>query len=713
MRYFYFLVVFLLCSSYGQSQHLTLSGEIWDENNQPVIGANVFLTGTYDGASTDLEGLFSFTTTEKGAFTLSVSYLGYEDWSQDIDLANESFEFDIQLTPATSELDAVVITAGAFEASDSKKSVTLRPLDIVTTAGANGDVLGALQTLPGAQRVGEDGRLFVRGGAAYETRTFIDGLYVAQPYTSTTPNVPSRGRFSPVLFKGTTFSTGGYSAEYGQALSSALVLETQDLAPATLTAISLMSVGGNLSHTQRWEQTSVAVSADYTNLGPYINLIPQNLQWQKAPRTAGGQLIFRHKSDNGSLWKLQAQHHQSEMSLQTLNPQQLSDSLEVNLKNAYTYLGTSFQKTLGAVWHLQLSAAYTDHLDKTATIADIRSRESALLAKARLSRSLGQGHLLRLGLSHWRESFEEQLEVPEATFLQEQQEPYTAFFTEADWTFSKKLVARTGLRAEMRHVSDELVISPRLSVAYKTGAKSQVSFATGRFTQRPQKVQILSAPMLEMEEAWHFITNWQWQKDGRTLRVEAYRKTYDDLATLATTGWENNGDGYAQGIDVFFRDKVSIANSDFWVSYSYLDTERRYERFTERIQPPFAAKHTVNLVYKYWIPRWQSLVGMTAVYATPRNYYHQTETEMIQGETTPYRDISMNWSYLTQLKGHLLIIHCSVNNLPGFENNYGQQFSQQPESDGSYASVTIRPPAKRFLFLGVFLSIGKEGASQF
>jgi hypothetical protein len=711
MRYFTLLLLFSCFHLNGQS--LKLSGRVIDENNEPVIGANVFLTGTYDGASTDLEGVFSFTTTEKGAFILSISYLGYENWSQDIVLENESFEFDIKLTPATSELDAVVITAGAFEASDSKKSVTLRPLDIVTTAGANGDVLGALQTLPGAQRVGEDGRLFVRGGAAYETRTFIDGLYVAQPYTSTTPNVPSRGRFSPVLFKGTTFSTGGYSAEYGQALSSALVLETQDLAPATLTAISLMSVGGNLSHTQRWEQTSVAVSADYTNLGPYMNLVPQNLQWKKAPRTAGGQLIFRHKSDNGSLWKLQAQHHQSGMSLKTLNPQQLSDSLEVSLKNTYTYLGTSFQKTLGAAWHLQVSAAYTDHLDKTATIADIRSRETALLAKARLSRSLGQGHLLRLGVSHWRESFEERLQVPEATFLQEQQEPYTAFFTEADWTFSKKLVARTGIRAEMRHVSDELVISPRLSVAYKTGAKSQVSFATGRFTQRPQKAQILSTPMLEMEEAWHFITNWQWQKDGRTLRVEAYRKSYDDLASITPTGWKNTGDGYAQGLDVFFRDKVSIANSDFWVSYSYLDTERRYERFTERIQPPFAAKHTVNLVYKYWIPRWQSLVGMTAVYATPRNYYHQTETEMIQGKTTAYRDVSMNWSYLTQLKGHLLIIHCSVNNLPGFENNYGQQFSQQPEADGSYASVTIRPPAKRFLFLGVFLSIGKEGASQF
>ena len=102
----------------------------------------------------------------------------------------------------------VVITAGAFEASDEKKAVILNSIDIVTTAGATADIAGALNTLPGTQAVGEEGRLFVRGGAAYETRTFIDGLFVQNPYNASVPNLPARGRFSPFLFKGTSFSTG-------------------------------------------------------------------------------------------------------------------------------------------------------------------------------------------------------------------------------------------------------------------------------------------------------------------------------------------------------------------------------------------------------------------------------------------------------------------------------------------------------------------------
>lgn len=76
-----------------------------------------------------------------------------------------------------------------------------------------GDIYGALHTLPGNSFVGEDGGIFIRGGEGNEARTFIEGLLVHKPYTSRMPDLPARGRFSPVLFSGTMFSTGGFSAE--------------------------------------------------------------------------------------------------------------------------------------------------------------------------------------------------------------------------------------------------------------------------------------------------------------------------------------------------------------------------------------------------------------------------------------------------------------------------------------------------------------------
>ena len=117
------------------------------------------------------------------------------------------------------ELNTVVLSAGSFSAGDSSKASALKPLDIVTTAGAAGDFVGCAckpcQELPANP---DDGRLFVRGGTADETQIFVDGNRVFSPYLPTTGNIPTRGRFSPFLFDGITFSTGGYSAEYGDAL---------------------------------------------------------------------------------------------------------------------------------------------------------------------------------------------------------------------------------------------------------------------------------------------------------------------------------------------------------------------------------------------------------------------------------------------------------------------------------------------------------------
>ena len=191
----------------------TINGKVTNTKGIEILGANVYLDGTYNGNTTDVNGNFSFTTEEKGTQTLIVSYLSYETYTM---VGDVSFmkNLQIKLRDDVNALDAVVISAGTFEAGGANNKVTvLKPLDVVTTASALGDFVGALQTLPGTTTVAEDGRLFVRGGEAEETQIFIDGIRVFSPYTPTTNNSPTRGRYSPFLFDGITFSTGGYSAE--------------------------------------------------------------------------------------------------------------------------------------------------------------------------------------------------------------------------------------------------------------------------------------------------------------------------------------------------------------------------------------------------------------------------------------------------------------------------------------------------------------------
>lgn len=246
-----FTLLLFLAGSFSLTAQAKLSGKITDDKNQPLPGANVYLKDTYDGVSSDTDGSFSFITEEEGSGILMVSYIGYKTYSQDVLLDGEDKFFEIVLSEESKELGVVVISAGTFEASDENKAVILRPLDIVTTAGASADIYGALQTLPGTTPIGEAEGLFVRGGSASETRTIIDEMAVQNPFYTSVPDIPSRGRFSPFLFKGTVFSTGGYSAQYGQALSSVLVLKTQDLPPKTQRALSIMAVGFGGSQVQR------------------------------------------------------------------------------------------------------------------------------------------------------------------------------------------------------------------------------------------------------------------------------------------------------------------------------------------------------------------------------------------------------------------------------------------------------------------------------
>ena len=80
---------------------------------------------------------------------------------------------NIRLKEAFNQMNAVTITVGTFEASDKKQAVTITSLDMMTTAGAAGDVYGGLQSLPGTTTNGESGSLFVKGGDSEESQTYI------------------------------------------------------------------------------------------------------------------------------------------------------------------------------------------------------------------------------------------------------------------------------------------------------------------------------------------------------------------------------------------------------------------------------------------------------------------------------------------------------------------------------------------------------------
>jgi len=125
------LVFSFLCSLSLSAQ--TISGIVTDANNNPIVQANVYLEGTYDGGTTNAKCEFSFKTEETGTQNLLVSFVGFETFTMLGDISYMK-DLKIQLREDINALDTVILSAGTFSAGDNSKVNALKPLDVVTTA---------------------------------------------------------------------------------------------------------------------------------------------------------------------------------------------------------------------------------------------------------------------------------------------------------------------------------------------------------------------------------------------------------------------------------------------------------------------------------------------------------------------------------------------------------------------------------------------------
>lgn len=693
--------------SFGQ---ITISGTVKDEKGEPIPGANISLEGTYDGTSSSVDGTFKFQTSETGLQEIAASFVGYKSIIQSIDLENGPFQIEIVLKEEINQLEAVVISAGSFTAGEEYRRTILKDVDIATTAGATADIAGALNTLPGTQKVGESGRLFVRGGDGNETRTFIDGMMVLDAYSPSAPNTPSRGRFMPFMFKGTSFSTGGYSAEYGQALSSALVLNSKDKAELNQTDFGIMSVGGDVAHTQVWDRASVAGKIQYTNIRPYFGLINQEIDWKTPPASLEGSTAFRQQIGEHGIFKFYGNANHSNYSLYQRDIINTSQKTQFELTNDYRYGNATFIQSLNKNWVARGGFSY--NLNKNDVLIDgnpLKETEMGSHSKVVFENSLSDRVEMKFGIEHTRISYEA-FRVDSSGVAQTLnfETPITAAFVEAEVYASKYFVSRVGVRTEYNDRIGRANVDPRLSVAYKPFKHGQFSVAYGRFRQSAQNQFLGSNKNLEEEVAEHFIFNYQVINHQRTFRTELYYKKYGHLVKYLNedpTRLTNDGSGYARGFELFWRDSKSLRNLDYWISYSYLDTERDYLDFPVQAIPRFASTHNFSIVGKQYIRELKSQVGVTYSYSSPRPYNNPNNEIFHGGRTPSYQDLSMNISYLPR---PYLIIHASVTNLLGRDNIFGYEYSASPNADGEYEGRAIRQAAKRFLFLGIFITISKN-----
>jgi len=707
---FVFLAIFFL--SNNTSAQSIIKGKISDEHHLPVPYASVSVKNSVDGTTSDSTGFFSLPTSLTGDQLLIVTAVGYQPGTYPVIPGRNSDTIKIVLKSNTRQLGGVVITAGTIEATDDRLLTIVKPVDILSNASSQGDIIGAFQNMPGVQRNGGDQTgLFVRGGDATETMAILDGTTVQNPFFSSVPGVGQRSRFNPFQIKGMAFSTGGYSARYGQALSSVLDLQTTDLPDKTNVSLGTNIAGLMLSGAKRMENSGLEFAANYTNFGPYYSLAKTNYDFFKKPESAGLSARWIAKTGNKGLFKFSAAYNASNSGTNVPDPNDNSKLIPFDLHNINLSFNASFKYHISDRLKLFTAAGFSnnsDHIlwgDTTFTRGDRR-----LQGRVELSYIASNYLKITTGGEVQHYYYRQQFDTLAGNFT----ETLLAGFAEAEYQPFLWLAIKPGLRSEYSELLKRSNIAPRLALALRTGDGSQFGLASGLFYQTAPTQYLLLGYRPSFEQVVHYLVNYEWIQNNRSFRIEGYYKNYAQLVREQGAAYtpnpyrtdlgmvDNSGHGYAKGFDLFWRDKASVKNIDYWITYSYVDTKRLYQNYMAMATPDFISTNNLNLIVKYYSEKLHTAISAAYNYASGRPYYNPSSAVFLGDHSPAYQNVSFKVSYLVTFGKVFSAFYVNFDNLTNYKNVLGYRYS----ADGQQKSP-ILPPQYFSTFFGVYLSISQ------
>ncbi|WP_026315425.1 carboxypeptidase-like regulatory domain-containing protein [Riemerella columbina] len=469
-----FLLLMLMLTQFILAQ-TNISGSVLFKN-KGVQYASVSLINSYDGSTTDVSGRFTFETEEKGPQVILVQHPDYNDQYDTIEISHQPIELTILLKENFKAIDAVVISAGKMEASDKKRAtVLLSALDMYTTAGSGGQVSQALTTLAGTQSVENASGLFVRGGTGNETQFYIDGNLVNHYFSNTVPGFSGRDRMNPSLFKDNVFSTGGYSAQYGQALSSVLALESVDFPNQSSVDLGIAPffISGGFQQVNEPKTKSYGLMTTYTDFSLMKKLMSQTIEFKEVPKSWASNFNFRLKTKNGIV-KYYGSYDQNNMSIIQPNVEFETLKNETALKSKNTFHSLFWKEQWGR-YTLNMGSSFTynsTYLNfKTLKNGQeffnkaLETKDYYLNTKTTLERKIGYISAIRAGIE-WNYA-NERIQLPQLNLQYPSVQYRLATFVDSDWGISKTLALKLGLRSEYTSLTASWTYAPRAAVGYR------------------------------------------------------------------------------------------------------------------------------------------------------------------------------------------------------------------------------------------------------
>ena len=224
MRSRFIFIALLLLSFAAKAQQLPLAtvyGKVTDEMGHPIEMANVVVLDLLVGQTTNARGAYELSVFSDTTLVISFSFVGYEQKQVPVRLRKgENRKLDVTLKSTATMLPDAVISDRATDASSltrlDAKQATLLP-------SMGGGVETLIKTLPGVVSNNElSSQYRVRGGNFDENLIYVNGIEIYRPFLVGTGQQEGLSFVNSQLVSNIEFSAGGFSAEYGDKMSSVL-----------------------------------------------------------------------------------------------------------------------------------------------------------------------------------------------------------------------------------------------------------------------------------------------------------------------------------------------------------------------------------------------------------------------------------------------------------------------------------------------------------
>ncbi|MBZ0199009.1 MAG: TonB-dependent receptor [Ignavibacteriaceae bacterium] len=576
----YFLI---LIKPISAQDDYNIFGKVVDAvSKQPLIGVNILVIGTTNGSATNENGTYKITGLTAGNYSLRASLVGYETFVKtDINISSSHpQQVDFELKEQAVQLENVTVTSNYFNSVPTEvNSVRSFSYEEIRKApGGFEDVVRALSVLPGVAQA-DAGRndLIVRGGAPSENLYTVDGVEI--------PNINHFGTQGaaggPLSYinldfvKGTTFSTGGFSAAYGDKLSSVLNISLREGrndrfgGKATIAATQFgLNLEGPLSN---------GSSFLFSVRRSYLDFIFKAAGFGFVPEYYDVLSKVNFKIDNNNSISFIFVSAFDYVNFFNDTEKQRFDNARILGSNQTQYVaGLNYQHLFkNGFYNLILSRNYTDYNTSQKDLYSQpiflnKSREGENALKWDLVYKLSSSAEINIGASIKNITYNSDILFPTFITTFGDSLPTTKLADEGRYTkgaayatFSNTLFDRltTNIGARLDYfdaINNKLNIGPRISTSYKLNELTDINGSFGIYYQAPSYIWLLadqSNKNLNSVRVAQYIAGFNHRlREDLLFKTEIFYKQYSNYPASLVRQYlvlANTGAGFAGSDDNF------------------------------------------------------------------------------------------------------------------------------------------------------------------